>query len=330
MGIVAFSERVRAARARHRARSGLLLGGMGALLTVCAWLLGGSAMVIMAALVLLTILAVVPRLGPGPIMRMVRAVPIPARELPDIHALMAALADRAGLPAVPALYWHPDRTINAFAVGDADRAAIAVSDGALRHLSRDELAAVLAHEMSHVAAGDTAWMRLAGAIAQVTSTTAMIGLLMSVVAALGAGVAVPVWVVLAFAAAPTAATLLQLALSRNREFAADLEAARLTADPASLATALVKIERFKRRALGGLMGAGTVLVPPWLSTHPATRERIVRLAGHAGIDPNLLWQAAQIDASWRGGPWSGGWPPPGPWGRRPPGPSGWFGLPMRG
>lgn len=172
---------------------------------------------------------------------------------------------------------------NAFAVGNQVEAAVAVTDGLLRILPPRELAGVLGHELAHIRHNDLRVMVTADAVARVTSTFARIGFLVLIFgfpAFLMGGFRAP-WLVAGAVLflAPMVAVFLQLALSRSREFNADLGAVELTRDPRGLALALERIERvarggWLRRWLGNPADRGQ---PAWLRTHPPTEERVARL-----------------------------------------------------
>lgn len=260
-------------------RGGLLLAAMSALAVFCAWLVAGNAGVLMAVGIVVATLVFGQRLPPRSIMRLHRATPLPAWRLPAVHAGLATLTRRAGVGRTPELYRLRRDDIVAFTVGNRDRAAIAISDGALRHLPPRELGAVLAHEVAHVAAGDTAWMTLADVIARTTTSIALVGILSGLILALISGeVAIPLWAVLLLALAPMGTGLLMSAFSREREFAADLVAARLTRDPAGLAAALARIEAATHGAWHiFLRSTRRRVAPSMLRSHPPTQERIRRL-----------------------------------------------------
>lgn len=216
-----------------------------------------------------------------------RAQPIAPQAAPWLWQLQHALAERAGLPAVPTLHYVPSPMINAFAVGNRRRAAIAVTDGLLRGLTPRELAGVLAHETAHIASGDLRVMGLADYVSRLTSLLALAGqifLLLSLPGLLTGSLEVSWSGLLLLIAAPHIALLAQLGLSRVREFDADLQAAALTGDPMGLASALARIERAQRSWLNVLLPGWGNPEPSWLRTHPATAERIRRLqslaAGH--------------------------------------------------
>ena len=194
---------------------------------------------------------------------------------------MQQLAERAELPTVPQLYYIPSRALNAFSLGTRNAAAVAITDGMLRALTLRELAAVLAHEMSHIANNDLWIMKLADVISRATSFLSYFGiflLLLNVPLLMTASTTVPWLLVLMFLFAPTLMSLLQLALSRTREYDADLDAARLTNDPAALAAALAKLERYQGRFWEDIFLPGRrIPEPSLLRTHPPTEERVRRL-----------------------------------------------------
>lgn len=266
---------------RNCAQSAVLLAGMAALLAACGWALAGLEGVVCALLAGGISLAFTPRLSPKMALSLYGARPIHRSELPEVSDLLARITARAGLPWPPRLHYIPSRMPNAFAVGHRNEAAIVVTDGLLRGLTLRELAGVLAHEVSHVRNGDLWIMGLADALGRVTSTMSLLGLFLLLanlpLLLLGA-IAVPWPLVVLLLLAPTVVNLLQLALSRTREFDADLDAAGLTGDPRGLAAALAKLERTQAGLLETLFLPGRrVPGPSLLRTHPDTRARIDRL-----------------------------------------------------
>jgi heat shock protein HtpX len=171
--------------------------------------------------------------------------------------------------------------MNAFAVGDRDNAVIALSDGILRRMSLEETAAVLAHEASHVAHNDLRVMGFADVTERFTRVMSLFGqilLLVNLPLMLMGAVTISWIPIVVLIFAPTLSALAQLALSRTREYNADLGAARLLGDPEPMARALSKMERFQGRFLEQVIGPGQRLPDPsLLRTHPPTEERIRRL-----------------------------------------------------
>ena len=220
------------------------------------------------------------------------ARPLAREEAPWLYEMVERLARRAGIPPPP-LYLIPTQTPNAFATGrNPQHAAVAVTEGILQLMDRRELEGVLAHELSHVVNRDTLITTFAATLAGAVSQLAMMwrwgalfggGSYGDREERGGGGLGV----LLAVLLAPLAALLLQLALSRRREYAADESGARLVGDPEGLADALEELERGNRQLpfdaspttaplyiVNPLSGEG---ITGLFSTHPPTEKRIARL-----------------------------------------------------
>jgi heat shock protein HtpX len=260
----------------------LLAAGSMALLAVTAWAFGGAAGVIWALVFGAVSLFMARRVSPEMVLAMYKARPVTEAQFPAGLGIVRELARRAGLPAVPRLYVVPSRMMNAFAVGSQEDSALAITDALARNLSVRELAGVLAHEISHIAHADLRVMALGDVVARFTSVMSTVGILSLLLnvgsVASGSGQPIPWLAVLVLIAAPTVGGLLQMALSRTREFDADLGAAMLTGDPDGLASALQKLERHQGRLWEGLMlPGGRVPNPSVLRSHPLTEQRVERL-----------------------------------------------------
>jgi heat shock protein HtpX len=260
----------------------LLAFGSLALLAITAWAFGGTAGILYAIIFGGVSMWAVRRISPQIVLRMYKARAVSPADFPTGADLIAELSRRAGLPAVPKLFVVPSKLMNAFAVGRRDDSAIAITDALARNLTTRELAGVLAHEISHIAHGDVKVMAFADMVARFTSVMSTVGIL-SLVINLGSffgggGRQVPWLAVAVLMAAPTVGGLLQMALSRTREFDADLGAAMLTGDPDGLASALWKLERAHGRIWESIFfPAGRIPDPSVLRTHPLTERRIARL-----------------------------------------------------
>lgn len=271
-------------RRRHSVRnalqSALLLSGMALLLAACGWTIGEGAGAAWALALGALGMMVNPQVSPRMVLGLYRARRLSPYEAPELHGLLAAISKRAGLP-VPDLHYVPSRVPNAFAVGRPGEAAIAVTDGLLRTMTLRELAGVLAHEVSHIRNRDLWVMGLADTVARMTGAMSLVGILLLIVnlPLLLTGEAMVPWpLVLLLFWAPTLTALLQLALSRTREFDADLDAVGLTGDPEALASALAKLQRMERASWEKVLFPGRRMPDPsLLRTHPATAERIRRL-----------------------------------------------------
>lgn len=260
----------------------LLAAGSLGLLAITAYVFAGGAGVLMALVFGTLTVALVGRVSPKMVLSMYKAEPVSRQRFPEGHAILDELARRASLPVAPKLHLVPSRMLNAFAVGRRDDSAIAITDGLIRSLSLRELAGVLAHEVSHIANEDLRVMAFADMVSRYTSFMSTFGILTLFLnigfVAGGYEVQVPWLAVLILVLSPTIGGLLQMALSRTREFDADLGAALLTGDPDGLASALVKLETAQRRHWEAMMlPGGRIPDPSLLRSHPPTDQRVARL-----------------------------------------------------
>jgi heat shock protein HtpX len=263
------------------------------------------------------------------VLRMHRAREADERSAPDLHRLVGELAGRARLP-MPKLYLIDNPQPNAFATGrNPANAAVAVTTGLIEHLSRDEVAAVVAHELAHVKNRDTLTMTIAATIAGAIAMLANFALFFGGNRNNPLGI---VGVLLAAITAPLAAMLIQMAISRTREYSADRDGAAIVGNPLWLASALEKISRAAGRipietAERNPATASLFIVNPLtgermdnlFSTHPATENRIAALEKMAGAATSRLSlpDGAAVPASAisvSSGPWSRAGRRRGPWG----------------
>jgi heat shock protein HtpX len=289
MTVVIDRDSIRAARGRNLIQAAVLVATLASVLSLCLWLLAGELALVLMAGLLAAGFAAALRLPAIAVMRWHHGIPTQPGQLPELEQAVARLAARAGLPAAPRLYWLPGAQINAVTAGGRADSVIGISDGAFRSLTPREMVAVLGHEIAHIAAGDTRLLALAEMLSRLTRSAALVGLIicLMVLACSPDADAVPGWVIAVFGAATPLSVLLQLALSRNREFAADLNAVRLTGDAIALASTLEKIERL--RTAVDRFGFLRPLPAPdsdLLHTHPATRERIQRLLDQVRLIPD--------------------------------------------
>lgn len=219
-----------------------------------------------------------------------RAVPVSEQEMPDYYRIVRELTQADGIP-MPQLYVSPDAQPNAFATGRSPKhAAVAVTQGILNVLSWDELQGVLAHEISHVKNRDILIGSVAAAIAMGITFAARIALWGSMFGGDDREGGSNIFVILLVSIlAPIAAALLQMALSRSREFEADRSGARLLHDGEPLARALEKIEASVRaipmqvdpaqaqKYIVNPLTGRKVQFANLFTTHPPTAERIARL-----------------------------------------------------
>lgn len=268
-------------RRSHDLRNGLhtaiLILGSGLLAGAIAWVVYGPTGLIWAAVFGAIGIWFLGRVSPTMVLKLYKARPLGEDELPELHDLVRTLTRRADLPAVPRLYYVPSQMLNAFAVGTPQDSAVAVTDGLLRAMNLRQLAGILAHEVSHVRSGDLRVMGLADVLNRITGTMSTLGLI-GIPLAFGTGWNIPLLGLLLLVFAPTIGGLLQMALSRAREYDADLDGVKLTGDPEGLASALALLEKRQGAVWESLVLPGSRLPQPSiLRTHPKTEDRIARL-----------------------------------------------------
>lgn len=229
------------------------------------------------------------------VLRMYNAQEVTESEIPDLYRMISGLVQRANMP-MPRVYVIPEQTPNAFATGrNPEHAAVAVTEGLMQMLTPRELAGVMAHELAHVSNRDTLIMTVSAALAGAIGYLAQF--------AMFAGGLFgrsddddrpnPLVAILGMVIAAVAAPMIQMAISRSREFIADETGARMTGDPLALADALRKIEGWSQRIpmhTGSPATAHLFIINPFaagglaslFSTHPSTQARIERLETMAG------------------------------------------------
>ncbi|MGH6892094.1 MAG: zinc metalloprotease HtpX [Dongiaceae bacterium] len=295
-------------------RTGLLLAALTGLFLAIGYMLGGEAGLLLALVFSAVSNAVAYWNSDRIVLAVHGARQVSPEYAPDLHGLVADLARRAGLP-MPKVYIIDTPQPNAFATGrDPEHAAVAASTGLLERLSTQELAGVLAHELAHIRNRDTLIMTVTATLAGAISSFATFAFLFGGRdrnSPLG-----PVGAILTLILAPLAAMLVQMAISRTREYAADRLGAEICGEPRWLASALAKISRAARSIpneaaeaqpasahlfiINPLSGSG---VDSLFSTHPATENRIAALEALAAewqpsSGPSLVPRAGA-----RRGPW---------------------------
>ena len=304
-------------------KTAVLLAGLTALFMGVGYLIGGAG----GAMVALVIAAATNMFAYWNSDRMVLSMhgahEVDERSAPDLVRLVAELAGRAQLP-MPKVYLMDNPQPNAFATGrDPQHAAVAVTTGLMQSLSREELAGVIAHELAHIKNHDTLIMTITATIAGAISMIAQFGMFFGGNRENGPGIIGSLAMMIL---APLSATIVQMAISRTREYSADNMGARICGQPMWLASALVKIDNAAHQIpnmdaerspatahmfiINPLSGQG---MDNLFSTHPSTENRVhelQRLAGELGPRGGLATAPATASSNSRE-PWGR---QRGPWG----------------
>jgi len=306
-------------------RTAILLAGLTALFMAVGFLIGGEGGALLALLLAAGMNFFAYWNADKLVLSMHDAQEVDAATAPDLYRLVGELARRAALP-MPRVYIMDNPQPNAFATGrNPEHGAVAVTSGLLRTLNRDEVAGVLAHELAHIKNRDTLIMTITATIAGAISMLAQFGMFYGHNRDSNHGFGL-IGTLLMVILAPIAAMLVQFAISRTREYAADNLGGRISGEPRALASALAKISDMahavpNETAERNPATAHLFIINPLsgermdnlFSTHPATENRIAaleRLAaemGHGGFGLRAEWPAVAT------GPWGGG-ARRGPWG----------------
>ncbi len=285
----------------------MLLAAMTALFMALGYTLGGSGGAIIALLVAAGMNLFTFWNADKIVLSMHDAREVDAQSAPEFYGLVRDLAQRAGLP-MPRVYLIEQQAPNAFATGrDPHHAAVAATTGLLAMLTRDEVAGVMAHELGHVRNRDTLIMTMVATIAGAVSMLANFGLFFRGGNNENEGHGNMIASLLAVIVAPFAAMIVQMAISRTREYGADAAGAEISGNPRALASALAKISGQAAQipnpvAERNPAAAQLYIVPTHVSelfsTHPATEKRIAALQDIA-MDMGAPQKEAAIQSSAR-------------------------------
>ncbi|MDZ7832192.1 MAG: zinc metalloprotease HtpX [Desulfobacterales bacterium] len=227
------------------------------------------------------------------VLKMYRAQPVTRQDAPDLYGLVENLAAKADLP-MPTLYIIPQQSPNAFATGrNPQNAVVAVTEGLLRYMNRDELAGVIAHELGHVKNRDMLIQTIAATMAGAVMMLATFARWSAIFGGMGGGDNEEGGGIIGLLAmsiiAPLAAMLIQMAISRSREYLADSTSAQITGNSEGLARALDKLGAYSKKIpmqaepatahmfiSNPLSGQSLMHL---FSTHPPIEKRIARLTG---------------------------------------------------
>lgn len=297
-------------------RTTLLLGALTALIVLIGRLLGGQQGMIFAFILALGMNFFSYWYSDRIVLKMYRAREVTPQENPRLYDMVGHIANRADIP-VPRIYVIPEDSPNAFATGrNPQHAVVAVTEGLLKLMDREEIEGVLSHELAHIKNRDI----LIGSIAATMAGAIMIVASMARWTAFlgggsdddeGGGLGAIGLIVMSILA-PIAALLIQMAISRSREYQADASGARFAGQPNGLANALEKLGIYSRRVpmQASPQTAHMFVVNPLrgghlatlFSTHPPLEDRVARLRGHrssSGGDADEDRGKKQAEATWR-------------------------------
>jgi heat shock protein HtpX len=316
-------------------RTAMLLAGLTALFMGVGFLIGGTNGAMIALVVAAGMNVFSYWNSDKLVLSMHGAQEVDARSAPDLYALVADLARRADLP-MPKVYLMDNPQPNAFATGrDPEHAAVAATTGLMRMLTRDEVAGVIAHELAHIKNRDTLIMTITATIAGAISMLAQFGMFFGGNRDNNNGGVGIIGTLAMVILAPIAAMLVQMAISRTREYSADKLGAMISGRPDALASALNKIAGTaqmveNQTAEQNPATAHLFIINPLsghrmdnlFSTHPATENRIAALAqlaqemGSHRYAPSAALRTAVPSGRAPSGPWGsqGGGQRRGPWG----------------
>lgn len=279
-------------------RTALLLAVLTGFFLAIGYLLGGQSGLLIALLFALGMNLLAYWNSDQMVLRMSNAHEVGPQEAPELYGIIQELTQRAGLP-MPRVYIIDEDQPNAFATGRSpEHAAVAVNSGLLRHLSRDEVAGVLSHELGHVKNRDTLTMTI------VATISGAIGMLATFGGLFGGGrdengrSVSPIVAIAAMILAPLAASMVQMAISRSREFEADRMGAEISGHPLWLASALQRLHEGTQAIPNPTAEANPATAHLYIdnplsgggmaslfSTHPSMEERIARLQAMASAKP---------------------------------------------
>jgi heat shock protein HtpX len=295
-------------------RTVLLLAALTALFMGVGYMIGGTGGMLIAFLFACATNAFAFWNSDKAVLRMHNAEPVTRSSAPELYEMVGELSQNAGLP-MPKVFLIRSDQPNAFATGrNPENAAVAATTGLLQFLNREEVAGVMAHELAHVKNRDTLTMTIAATVAGAIAMLAQFGFLFGRGGGNDRNPLGIVGILFAVIFAPMAAALIQMTISRTREYSADKLGAEISRDPLGLASALRKISGYAHRiempsAERNPASAPMFIINPLsgarmdnlFSTHPSTENRIRALEAMAGSQPGASMRPSPIPTVGRRG-----------------------------
>jgi len=276
----------------NTAKTFTLLAAMGGLIIVAGGMLGGSGGLVIGLIIGVVMVGGSYWFSDKLAIKSAKAKPVTREELPQYYEIMEDLTARADMP-MPRLYMSPNPQPNAFATGrNPNHAAVAITSGLLEAMTWDQVRGVLAHELAHIRNRDILIGSVAATIGMAITFAARMAMWGAMFGGRGGRDRNPMGEIAFALLAPIAASVIQAAVSRSREFQADASAAKLLGTGEPLAQALERLEVYSTRIPSGVdpSQASAYIINPlraqargsrgggkWFSTHPPTEDRIRKL-----------------------------------------------------
>jgi heat shock protein HtpX len=261
-------------------QSFLVIAGTASLLSIASFLIFGILGVVFSLIVWFLMIFIIPMIDPKSVLRTYDSRKLSYHEIPNLYKAIYNLSKNANLQNTPELYYIKSNSFIAFSTGTKDNSAIALSDGMLRLLNDNELYGVLGHEISHIKNNDIWIMQVTDIASKIATFVAYLGqILLIILLPLLFDNSGYFWLLFfIFLSIPPITILLQLSLSRIREYAADIDAVILTNDVNGLKNALLKLEIIEENILNQIFNPfSKSREPSLLRTHPDSKKRIRRL-----------------------------------------------------
>lgn len=252
------------------------------ILCLSAYLLGGNEGVVMVLAASAGAMALIPHVSPYRIARLKGAWAVDPTEAPDLYRLVINIVQKTDLHHLPQIMVFPSQLLNAYAIGTREQSVIALSTKCLQTLPRDEICAIIAHEIGHIVNGDARLLVFSEVGRLATATVALFAtVLISIIALNGNAALIPAWIIIYFGATPWLALWLQSQLSKHRELLADAFAAHVLGSVRPMLKVLQRLNGEQHWArYWGLIRLPSGL-EKWFSTHPSLEMRFKALRHNA-------------------------------------------------